>query len=243
MDFKGLLLSLGLPPTCFLFLAIFAQIFGRNRRGRFLVSVALLGLFVLSLPAVSGAMMFGLEQDLPRTPPAGNPPKAIVILGGDLQRTADAPFVLPGELSFERERAGAELWRKTKLPILVAGGVVQQDRPPVARVMSDSLHADFQVPVEWIEDSSTTTWENANLSAAILKQHGIASVYVVTHAWHMKRAIIAFRHAGIAVTAAPTLMDSPTPWTLEAYIPSVSAWQGAYFAVHEWIGCVWYQIR
>ena len=62
--------------------------------------------------------------------------------------------------------------------------------------MADSLRDDFQVPVSWVEDASDDTWENAAFSAEILKKRGIHSVYVVTQGWHMRRAMLAFRHAG-----------------------------------------------
>src|SRR6202042_2404125 len=105
--------------------------------------------------------------------------------------------------------AGAALHRKTGLPILVTGGIVQPDRPAVGTLMAASLSEDFQVPVAWVEDASVDTWENALLSAGILQTHHIRSVYLVTHGWHMRRAVMAFRHAGLVVTASPTSLDPP----------------------------------
>ena len=245
MSFKDVLLSVLVPPTCFLYLAILGvAVSGRfPRRGRIIAGWALGGLLVLSLPAVSGAMIAGLEGGLPRTPPADAAPAAIVILGGDIQRSAEPPFALPGDLTFERLRAGAELWRRLKLPVLVTGGEIHEDMPSLGRVMADSLRGDFQVPVTWIEDKSATTWENATLSAAILKQQGITSVYIVTNAWHMRRAVIAFRRAGLTVTAEPASIDVTDMTRATGFIPSVQAWGGAYFAFHEWIGCAWYDLR
>ena len=103
-------------------------------------------------------------------------------------------------------RAGALLHRRTGLPILVTGGTLRTSEPPVAALMADSLVHDFQVPARWVERESRDTWENARLSAAILHEQGITSVYVVTQAWHMRRAIVAFADTGITVTAAPTLL-------------------------------------
>lgn len=242
---KHLLEIFALPPVCFLYLAIFGFLIIRRYRwsGRVLLSTGLLGLTVLSLPAVAGSLIIALEQNLPVTPPANAMPQAIVILGGDLMRSSDPPFSLPGLLTLDRLRAGAALHRRTGLPILVTGGVVQVDRPPIGQVMADSLRDDFQVPVEWVEDASADTWQNAKLSAAILQKQGIRSVYVVTQAWHMPRAVIAFRDAGLIVTAVPTSVNPPLDLWMTDFLPHASAWGLSFFALHEWIGYAWYALH
>ena len=65
----------------------------------------------------------------------------------------------------------------------------------------------------------------------------------VTHAWHMRRALIAFRTAGLRAVAAPVDAEQPPPFALRMLVPRVSAWQQSYYALHEWIGCVWYSLR
>lgn len=231
-----------LPPLSLAYLTAFGLLIGR-RLGRVLAWIGILALLVLGMPAVAGWLTVALEQDLPLTPPANAAPKAIVILGGEVTRTLDPPFTLPGKLTLDRLRAGAELHRKTGLPMLVTGGIVQRDRPAVAKIMADSLRDDFHEPAEWVEDKSATTWENATMSAAILKKQGITSVYVVSQAWHLKRAAIAFNAAGLTVTAAPSSRDTPAGPTPDDFVPNVAAWHQSYYALHEWIGCVWYSIR
>jgi uncharacterized SAM-binding protein YcdF (DUF218 family) len=241
---KGVLVTLALPPVSLLLLLIVGVLFaGRHRRtGRALIAVAALGLAVLSLPAVSGSMVIGLGRGLPVTPPAKDAPEAIVILGGDLVRTTEPPYVAPGLLTLDRLRAGAALHRKTGLPILVSGGIVQLDRPTVAEIMAQSLREDFQVPVQFVEDRSSNTWQNASFSAEILGRQGIHSVYVVSQAWHLRRAVLAFQHTGLIVTAVPTLMNPPIELIPSDFIPHASAWAMSYFALHEWIGYAWYEL-
>jgi uncharacterized SAM-binding protein YcdF (DUF218 family) len=242
---KSILLALALPPVCFLYCVMLGLLIGRRHRsgGRALVGIGLVGLALLSIPLVPNLLIVALEQNLPTTPPPDAMPQAIVILGGDLLRTEGPPHSLPGFLTLDRLREGAALYRRTRLPILVTGGTVQHDRPPIALIMADSLRNDFQVPVTWVEDASVDTWENAQLTAEILQRGGIHSVYVVTQGWHMRRAMMAFRHAGLVATAVPTSIDTPfdpIPWDLP---PRASAWQWSYYALHEWIGCAWYAIR
>jgi uncharacterized SAM-binding protein YcdF (DUF218 family) len=215
---------------------------GKFRSGKALMSLGLVGLFVFAMPVTSGWLTVALEQGLPLAPPPDNMPRAIIILGGEVSRSVEPPFTRPGRLTLDRLRAGAALHRLTGLPILVTGGIVQRDRPAVAQVMADSLRTDFLTQTDWVEDKSGTTWANAVLSAAMLKKQGIASVYVVSQAWHLRRAVIAFRKAGMTVTAAPTMLDPPATPILLDFLPTASAWYASFFAVHEWVGCVWYSL-
>ena len=240
MSLKYLLVAMALPPMCFLYFAIAGVVLWRRRWGRALAAIGILGLTVFSLPIVGGALIRSLEQDLPLTPPPDAMPQAIVILGGDIARTPDPPFALPGALTLDRLRAGAALKRRTGLPILVTGGIVQSDRPPIGQVMAASLRDDFQTPAEWVEDQSSDTWQNALFSLEILKRNGISSVYIVTNAWHMPRAVQAFRKAGLIVTAVPTSIDPPFDPIPQDFIPRVSTWSWSFFALHEWVGRAWY---
>jgi uncharacterized SAM-binding protein YcdF (DUF218 family) len=236
--------ALALPPFLLL-LIMFAGLLMRGRRlGRLMAWLGALGLLVLSLPVVPAVLMIALEQDLPLTPPAAAPPQAIVILGGDLNWSGgDTVAAHPGPLSLERERAGAALSRRTGLPVLISGGPIRQGEPAIATLMADSLQQNFQLQARWVESASPDTWQNARMSAAILRQQGIGSVYVVTQAWHERRAIMAFAAAGITATAAPTWLDGwPMPLA-RGFVPDAQAWMSSYYAFHEWIGCAWYALR
>jgi len=206
---------------------------------RILLAAGVGMLLVLSLPIVSRSLIVSLERGLTLRPPASNPPAAIVILSADTTGMNDTLEV--GPLTLERERAGAALARSTKLPLLVTGGRVPDDSgglgtATLAGLMVSSLDKDFGVPVRWIETEARDTAENARFSAAILRQQGVHSVYLVTHAWHMKRAVQAFAGTGIAITAAPVRLDAPPKLRFAQFVPRTSAWLESYYALHEWIG-------
>ncbi len=243
---RNLVLMLVMPPMGFATLLVFSLCLrGRWLHwGRRLTWVSAIGLVLLAMPAVSDPMLASLETGLPTTPPPGDPPKAIVVLGGNLIRTAQEPLgVRPGLLTLDRERTAAALHRATGLPILVTGGTVQRNLAPVGVVMQHSMADDFQTPVHWTESESINTQQNAQFSAHILKADGIDSVYVVTHSWHMRRAVLAFQRAGLKVTAAPTDLDEALSFELEDFVPRTAAWETCWFALHEWIGYAWYAIR
>ncbi len=234
-----------IPPMNCLGVACVGAVLWRRRMGRALLAVGLVGLVVFALPMVSGTLMSSLERGLPTTPPADDKPGAIVILSGDQADVLESGVAttMVGHLTLERERAGAVLARQTGLPVLVTGGVIDPGSATLATIMSRSLKQDFGVDVQWKEERSIDTWENAVYSAAILRKAGIRSVYLVTHAWHMRRAMIAFRAAGLVVTAAPVAMDEPPHFGLHSLVPLVSSWQTSFYALHEWVGTAWYSLR
>lgn len=240
---KELLLALLLPPANLALLALAGVLAWRIRAGRWLAAASLVLLLLLSLPALADRLLVSLERGLPPPPPV--PPAAIVVLGGELIRDPAAPLGAdPGPLTLDRLRRAASLARGTGLPVLVTGGQVLPHVAPVALVMADSLRRDFAVPVRWVEPRSATTWENARDSAPILAAAGIRSAWLVTDAWHMRRALIAFARTGLAVAPAPVRRDVPARWDDPgALLPHPGAWVTSYWAIHEWIGCLWYRLR
>ena len=235
-----------MPPTCFVVLIVVGLLLrgGWQRFGRRLTWASSIALILFGMPAVSYSMLLALETGLPLMPPADHPPQAIIVLGGEVIRAHQERLgIRPGLLTLDRLRTGAALHRRTGLPILVTGGRTQPNTPAVGLVMAQSLEDDFQAPARWVESKSVDTWENARLSADILRAEGITSVYVVTHAWHMRRAVLAFQGTGLTVTAAPTSLDDPLGPELSDFLPRAAGWQTGYFAIHEWIGYAWYKRR
>src|SRR4030095_2797202 len=86
--------------------------------------------------------------------------QAIVILGGGTRR--DAPEYggdTLGELTLERVRYGARVARLTGLPVLVTGGSVLGGETE-AKLMRQSLEAEFSGGVRWAEDRSRNNHDN-----------------------------------------------------------------------------------
>ncbi len=224
------------------------------RLGRQLMGMCLLGLLVLSLPITPALMFASLDAGIELREPvfgasfdAVAPPAAIVVLGGDggFGRAQGAIFggAQLGALSLERVRAGAALQRRTGLPVLITGGALRDDSPPIAALMARSMQDSFNTEVRWIEPRSSETWENAEFTAPMLAREGIKSVYLVTHPWHMRRALVAFGHFGITAWPAPTSLAMPPRLTLDQLLPSVTAWHDSYLAIHEWVGFAVYALR
>ncbi len=197
-------------------------------------------------------LIASLETGLPRrtldsypSNPGPSDPGAIVILSGDGSYGAEAGIEQAsgiGVITLDRMRAGALLHRKTGLPILVSGGVLETGTIPIAAEMADSLAREFGTPVRWIEAESIDTWENARFSAEQLRRVGVREIYLVTDAWHMRRALMAFRKAGVAAVPAPVRIDRGPRLRFAEFVPSPSALHNSYYAIHEWIGCAYYAL-
>ena len=228
-----------LPPASLLVVALVLLLVGRGwarRLGVAAVAVAV----VLSMPTVAALLLSTLA---PPAAVATGPVQAIVVLSADGIRSPEPVDLEPGLLTLDRLRAGAALARRTGLPLLVSGGEVSAAQTSLAAMMAASLRDDFRLPVKWEEDRSADTWQNAQFSAAILRPEGISRVYLVTHFWHMQRALVAFRRAGLEPIPVSVRPPFHGPFAWPELLPKPSAWFDSYLAIHEWIGLIYYRLR
>ena len=94
--------------------------------------------------------------------------------------------------------------------------------------------------MSWRESRSHSTAANARETAALLRREGITAGVLVTHAWHMPRAVAAFRRAGLPLVPAPTRFTPSTGWEASGLLPSVRALSYSHYAFYEWGGRAWY---
>lgn len=216
----------------------------RPKIGKALLGAGFILLWLFSTPYIMDKGMRWLESGHVPVATMQNQAQAIVILGGGLYFHApeyEGRDTVSVE-TLQRLSYGAELHRRTGLPILVTGGAVNRHSPEGA-LMQERMQADFQVQVRWSEGRAINTFENARFSADILKREGIKKIYLVTHAWHMPRSVMAFRNAGLEVVPAPMGFTTRYRNDVFAFMPSVDALKKSYILSHELIGLVWYRIR
>ncbi|MFH5925477.1 YdcF family protein [Roseomonas xinghualingensis] len=211
------------------------------RPGLILAALAAIGQILFATPLTAGLLVASLEREVaPGAPASGTGAGAIIVLGAEVARTQDGRDV--GPLTLERLRTGAALHRRTGLPLLVTGGALASGDEPIAELMAQSLRTDFGVSVRWIEPRARDTWENAALSVALLREAGIGSAYVVTHGWHMPRALAVFDLRGLTANAAPVRMDR-VPDGFSSWVPRTDRWTASWLALREWAGRVVYALR
>lgn len=110
----------------------------------------------------------------------------------------------------------------------------------LAGMMSAALQ-DFKTTARWREDRSVNTFESAAFSAEILRQDGVPAAIVVTHQWHMARALWSFRAVGYPVIPAP--VHGQWSFSVREYLPKVHALAQSTIALHELVGLGWYVWR
>ena len=251
-SWKPVLTALVLPPVPLLLLTLFGARLMLPRRGLgwlvILTSVALLWLaacigsakllsqFVLHPPGAVSADRIKELKALPRSP------VAIVVLGGGVEVFAPEFGVSSlHHTSLERLRYGIWLGRQTGLPLAFSGGVGwgQKDATPEARVAAQIAASEFGQPLKWIEESSRDTRENAIRTVALLRPAGIRHIVLVTHGWHMPRAMKAFEVAAageLRIEPAPMGLAQDSDISILTWIPSTAGQSAVRSLLREILG-------
>ncbi len=249
MILRYLLKGMLLPPFLQLIMLAAALLLWRwkPRLARWLAALGFISLWLLATPFVTNALLYPLEtRHLPLKPEnlEKTDAQAIVILAaGILTNANEYGRPMAGLHTLMRLRYGAYLHNHTDLPILVSGGnVFEHHDTTLADVMAHELETLYQVPVEFREQRSRTTAENALFSAEMLKAAGIEKVLLVTEAFHMPRSVYAFEQAGLEVVPAPTMYYAIPDEGALGVIPSALALNGSSLAIHEYLGLVVYRL-
>jgi uncharacterized SAM-binding protein YcdF (DUF218 family) len=233
------------PPTVFIALSLLGALIALRwrRAGIALALASSLLLYGAAMPVLSSYLLRRLEATVPRTSDF-SAAQAIVVLGGDLRRGngSDVPDTL-GPLSVERLVFAAEAYRRLRLPVAVTGGVVRGAHSSEGALMKAMLEGDFAVPVKWSEDRSRTTWENALFTARLLVPEKITTVVVVTHTWHLPRALWSFERVGLKALPWQAPRTVAQPLRIDDFVPSIGALRDSFYALHELIGGVYYRLR
>jgi uncharacterized SAM-binding protein YcdF (DUF218 family) len=241
------LVAAALLPPLSLVLLLVAGLVVQRRHPHLSLSLILLAavaLYGLSTPWVGGLLLKSLEISGPVSQAQLQTADAIVVLGGG-RRFAEAEYGgdTLNSLSLERLRYAAFLHRASGLPILASGGTPSCGTLAESRIMQHILQSEYGLSARWIEDASSTTWENARFSAPLLKQAGAKRIALVTHAWHLRRAVPLFEAQGLSVIPAGIQFSSTPVDSILDLVPTPAGLRDSTFALHEWLGILWYKLR
>jgi len=239
-------------PLALILVVVGTFLLWRRRRvlGSLLSGVAVVGLYLLSTPAVSGWLVAGLEDrfgaDSVDTLPAAD---AIVVAGGGVLPPAtprDGP-----DLTHAADRVwhAAELYRAGKAPlVIVTGARPYVDAGSSAADSARDMLVRLGVPADAVvaRSDSTSTREDALAARAeIARRAGVETLLLVTSALHMPRALSTFRALGLQAWPAPTDRQDVEPAVRKrrAWLPHHAAFARSNRAWHEYVGMAYYRMR
>ena len=238
-----------MPPAINIVLIVIALLLMRRfyRTGMFLALSSAVSLWLLSTMYVSGVLANSIER-YPAfdasLPGALSKVQAIVVLGsGHYDNPPEYGVSTPLDEGLARLHYAASLHRRTNLPIMLTGGPMNRQQDIHSEVLAESLEKEFKIKAMWLERESATTWQNAANSADILFPLGIKNIALVTHSYHMQRAVNLFESAGFNVTPAPTQLSYSYPWQDWRYwLPQSDALMLSSNILQEYLGLLWYRL-
>jgi uncharacterized SAM-binding protein YcdF (DUF218 family) len=209
------------------------------------VTVGLL-LWAFSTVPLSNWLIQGLESDF--SIPVNPSGDVIILLGGSM---IEGVPDLTGTSTLSPSTMGrivtaVRLYRRLALPIIVTGGRVNDDADSAVAPIAKRFLMDLGVPEKLItvEDRARDTAQNARLTAAICRQQGFSKPILLTAAYHLKRARMAFDAAGMPVTPFPAyfLGSRNIPYAWRHLLPRAVNLHTSANALHEYIGILYYRL-
>ena len=237
------------PSTLVLLLLLlaFVLLLIRRRRGAGLSLLTALALVFLGSSPLVSDLYHRHERQYPPTRVAQSPTAdAIVLLAGDI--SIPVPPRVESQVRGNRSVHTLRLYQAGKAPlIIVSGGNVfpQEGLRPEAAYTADLLQ-EWGIPQSAIifEGNSRNTRENALETSRLLKSRQLNRVLLVTSAFHMPRALAAFRAVGIDAIPSPSSISAELVRpTLLNWIPSLDGLGTMQSVMHEKIGIFVYRIR
>ena len=216
------------------------------KAGVTLIFLSVVSLYLLSTPSVSSHLGHSLEshaalqiEDLP----AGENLYIVVAGASHYVNAEEFGGPVPNASGLVRLHYAADLHNRTDLPILITGGPIPGHNDSHAEVMADILERVYKIKAQRLETKSRTTLENAFFSAEMLAPEGVKKIILVTQSYHMKRAVLLFKHAGFEVIPAPTQLSDRydlSNWLF--WMPDAGSLQESSRVIYEYIGTGWYRM-
>ena len=218
-----------------------------RKMGERLVLVSAALLFFGGLLPLSNWLILPLEERFLRADLFGQQVDGIIILGG-----VENPRVSMGRNAHAMNEAAERLTETAALARQFPEAKIVFTGGSIAVFSATTAGADAAKPALLdlgieetnrlvFENNARNTWENALYTNALVQPKPGERWLLVTSAWHMPRAIGAFRRAGFDVEAWP--VDYRTAGWSDLLLPFTAPSDGLRrldVVTHEWIGLVAY---
>jgi uncharacterized SAM-binding protein YcdF (DUF218 family) len=219
----------------------------RRRSGAGTAAVALVALAAAALSPLGNMLLTPLEQRFPDTGFPSQHLDGIIVLGGSYD-TVTHGYLSTIYLEEDTEPMAImpDLARRyPEARIIFSGGTEASTPGPGEAQIVKQYFISFGIAPERIlvEDKSQTTEQNARFTADLIHPTPNARFLLVTSAYHMPRAMGAFRRAGFNVIAFP--VGSRTHGWSELWRLAPTATDNMRrldIAAHEWVGLIDYRL-
>jgi uncharacterized SAM-binding protein YcdF (DUF218 family) len=218
-----------------------------RRRGELLVVLSAIGLLLLAVAPIGPAMMLVLEQRFPQPSTLPDRIDGILVLGGAVDPRISLAY---GETVFNssigRVLAGIALARKhPEAKLALVGGEGEffpigfaESRATSRFVVEEGIPATRVI----IEERSRSTHENAVFAKELIRPGAGQNWVLVTSAFHMPRAVAAFRAVDWPVIPYPVDFKVDPRTGLRANFSLVDGLSSSTIAGKEWAGLVGYRL-
>jgi uncharacterized SAM-binding protein YcdF (DUF218 family) len=256
---RAMVSTIALPPASLVILAMLGLAFtvlgSSPATGLLLAAIALVMLWLTSCNAIAVWLSRVLLPQFEALQPAvieaqirAKDVEAIVVLGAGID--VHCPEYGSVQLSYQsaaRLRYGAMLSRFTALPLGFAGGLgwasVYAQGSSEAAVARLVAQADYGITLRWADEASRDTRGNAQEMASLLQRDSVRVIALVTHAWHMPRAKLAFEDVGLRVLPAPMGFIASQERRILEWFPSTHGLMASRQVLREWLALQVYLAR
>lgn len=227
-------------------LGILVLLIGALFRKWIVVWLGIVLLWVLSMPVTGDWLMRQIEGVETRVALESlEQADAVVVLGGVLWQVPGVRYGEWGEAA-DRFEGGIEVFQAGKAPMIFFMGAKQPWKPdarPEGEILAGRAIS-LGVPEEAVRVSERVgnTADEARAVKKLLAGNEKPEVILVTSAFHMNRASMLFRNAGIDVQPFP--VDFRTSYyselTLIDFLPSAYGLENSEIAIREMMGLAYY---
>lgn len=222
----------------------------RYRLGQCALFLAMCILFLLSTKPMSELLIYSLEcqYQVPSNEILSTLDIVAILGGGMYPREGFRTYSELSGPAYSRLCNGVRFFKQSSAGTLALSGGGPEDGVESEADVMKALALELGVPENRIitEANSHNTMENGAELAKLLSSAQARRIGLVTSALHMPRSVKVFREQFSNDTIVPIPVNhiySPDWRNHRSYIPSSDTLAKSNYAIHEWIGMVWYVIR
>jgi uncharacterized SAM-binding protein YcdF (DUF218 family) len=217
---------------------------------RLLLSVVTAYAFITT-PLGAATLVAGLSYGLTQvqSPDDAHHADVVVVLGGGAASFTAGGVItgVPNPGSVLRALEGARVYRVIGARLLiVSGGTARQgiDLVPESALLRETV-VRAGVPSSSVLEESTSkrTREQAQGVKALLASRGIVRLVLVTSPTHMRRAVAAFRAAGLDPIPSPSRLTSEHIPTRFFLLPNYDSLHDSDLAIYDYAATAYYWMR